>query len=216
MASISAQGQIDAATRQVDAASRGLPLISLGAEIHPSDFLTRPANLVGANARVAYWLAVAARPSSAGAASNYTLLGKAKTALDASRAGTPWFDLTPFESDDQAVTRTLYDAEKALIAARRSDIAAIFNGMRGQAPPVASGVASTISRVATGYDLTTPASRSTALAGASITGVLAVSALVVYFSWPFLSAAFVAAAESGAAGVAAGAGERARRRVSGE
>jgi len=216
MATLSANDQIAAAARQLDAAGRAVPLSSIGAERHPSDFLQRPANAIGANARAAYWLAVAARPTASGGATNFTLLNAARQAYALAQAGEPWFTLS---SEDSRVDSVLWNAERALASAGRTDVAAIFNQMRGAPSAAGTSAASWASKLATGADLFTPQGRTigagTATAVATVAVPVVIGGLVLWFGWPLISEALLAARGAAVAGAASGAGERVRRRFSG-
>lgn len=142
MSTLSANGQIDAAAKQVAAAGASTPLLSLGAEIHPSDFLMRPDNVVGAYARAAYWLAVGSRPSTPGTRGNQALYYAATQALTQAKAyAAKWFDsgsinLVGITTVPAEVNSVLYAAESTAKKNGRSDIAAIFNAQRGAVPSV--------------------------------------------------------------------------------
>ncbi len=142
MATLSAAGQLDAAAKQVAAAGASVPLLSIGAEIHPSDFLARPDNAVGAYARAAYWLAVGSRPSQPGTRGNASLYAAAASALaQAKGQASKWIDTGSINfiggtTVPAQVDAILYAAESTAKKNGRSDIAALFNQQRGAAPTV--------------------------------------------------------------------------------
>lgn len=219
-AALTATNQIDVAARAIDAAARNLPLPSIGAEAHPPDFLARPSNEAGAHVRVAYWLAEAARPTRVGTYANSALLSQARVALSAAQAGIGWFDTTLLESTDQAIDRILYGGESALAAVGRTDVAAVLNRMRGQAPVQSGSVVGAFSRGLLGTDITTASGRSTAIitSGAKATAAvtLGLGAAALYFAWPFLMEAASVGWSASKAGAVAGVGERARRKFGGQ
>lgn len=190
---LSAQAQLSLARAQVDAAKAHKPLMSLSAEVYDSTWMQHPTNNLGAYLRVAYWLGAGARPTTPGGPANFVALGYAEQALAYAQAeyNKAFVSANLFGTEDGQVDQILANGESQAKKAKRVDIAAILNQLRGLPVVENQGWLEWVAG--------SPEARGRLLAGYSTIGAIATVLLIGgVAAWVLLPVAVPVAAEAAA------------------